>query len=92
MTERSGKEKIIIRLIEERDVKGVIEVLSTEDFWRESKGFPERLETAFLESARKTGKNGPDKYNNTIVAATKEKAVGRLLVDTNYPPYSELAS
>jgi ribosomal protein S18 acetylase RimI-like enzyme len=78
--------------MEERDVEGVLEVLATEDFWREAKGFPDEFERELMKEAKKIREIGFDKYSNTLVAATQEKAVARLLMDTNYPPYSELAN
>ena len=88
---RSTDDQIVVRLIQERDVKGVIELLSTEKFWREAEGFPHDFEKAFTKKAREVKEKGFDKYTNTLVAATPDKAVARLIMDTNYPPYSELA-
>ena len=88
---RNTDDQIAVRLIQERDVKGVIELLSTEKFWRDAEGFPHDFEKALINKAREVKKKGFDKYTNTLVAATPGKAVARLIIDTNYPPYSELA-
>ncbi len=88
---RNTDDQIAVRLIQERDVKGVIELLSTEEFWREAEGFPHDFEKRLTNKAREVKEKGFDKYTNTLVAATPEKAVARLIMDTNYPPYSELA-
>jgi len=32
---------------------------------------------------------GFDKYGNMLVAATRERAIARLIMDTNYPPYTK---
>jgi GNAT superfamily N-acetyltransferase len=89
--EENIENKVVIRLIEERDVKGVLEVLSTEQFYRKADGFPQDFEQALIRKAKKVREGGFDKYSNTLVAATKDKAVARLIMDNNYPPYSELA-
>jgi len=83
--------EVVVRFIEERDVKGVLEVLSTEEFYRKANGFPREFELGLMRKAREVREKGFDKYSNTLVAATRDNAVARLVMDTNYPPYAELA-
>lgn len=89
--EENDEDEIAVRLIEERDVKGVLEVLSTEGFYRKAEGFPHDFEQGLMRKAKGVREKGFDKYSNTLVAAAPDKAVARLVMDTNYPPYSELA-
>ena len=72
------------RLLEERDIPDILEVLFTEEFYRE---YPERVENHLTRLA----KRGLDRYENNLVAERNGKAVGRALIDTSYPPYAELA-
>jgi len=72
------------RLLEERDIPEVLEVLFTEEFYRK---YPERMKNHLTRLA----KRGLDKYENNLVAERDGKAVGRAVIDTPYPPYAELA-
>lgn len=72
------------RLLEERDIPDILEVLFTEEFYRKS---PEHIEHHLTCKA----KQGLGKYENNLVAERDGKAVGRAVLDTPYPPYTELA-
>ncbi len=74
----------IIRLLEERDIEDVLEVLSQEEFYR-------RQLTHMEEHLSRVARRGPDRYETNMVAEVEERAVARMVVDANYPPYSELA-
>jgi len=93
MREKEGNcvDKIVVRLIEERDVKGVIEVLSHEEFYRNNDRFPHDFKKGLMRKVEEVKEKGFDKYSNHLVAATKDRAVARLVMDTNYEPYAELA-
>jgi len=77
---REGK----ARLLEERDIPDILEVLFTEEFYRK---YPEHMKNHLTRLA----KRGLDKYENNLVAERDGKAVGRAVIDTSYPPYAELA-
>jgi len=87
----NSEDEIVVRLMEDCDVKGVLEVLSTEEFYRKAEGFPHDFEQGLIRKAKETREKGFDRYSNTLVAATRDRAVARLVMDTNYSPYSELA-
>jgi len=72
------------RLLEERDIPSILEVLFTEEFFRK---YPEHMKNHLTRLA----KRGLDKYENNLVAERDGKAVGRAVIDTPYPPYTELA-
>jgi len=79
---RTGEDKA--RLLEERDIPAILEVLLTEDFYRID---PDHIR----EHLTRVAKGGLDKYENNLVAERDGKAVGRIVIDTPYPPYAELA-
>jgi len=72
------------RLLEERDIPAVLEVLLTEEFYRSD---PKHIKEHLTRVAR----GGIDRYSNNLVAERDGKAVGRAVIDTPYPPYAELA-
>jgi len=71
------------RLLEERDVRDILEVLFTEEHYR---AYPERVKDHLTRLA----KRGLGKYENILVAERDGKAVARALLDTSYPPYAEI--
>jgi len=79
---RTGEGKA--RLLEERDIPTVLEVLLTEEFYRSD---PEHIKEHLTRMAR----GGLDRYSNNLVTEREGKAVGRAVIDTPYPPYAELA-
>jgi GNAT superfamily N-acetyltransferase len=79
---RTGEDKT--RLLEERDVPAILEVLFTEEFYR-------RDSDHIKEHLTRVAKGGFDRYSNNLVAERDGKAVGRAVIDTPYPPYAELA-
>ncbi len=72
------------RLLEERDIPDILQVLFTEEFYRKS---PEHIKRHLKRKAEQ----GLGKYENNLVAEREGKAVGRAVIDTPYPPYAELA-
>ena len=67
------------RLLEERDVPDILEVLFTEEFYRKSSEHIKR-------HLARVAKQGLDRYSNNLVAERDAKAVGRAVIDTPYPP------
>jgi len=74
----------IIRLLEERDVKDILEVLSQEEFYS-------RQLAHIKEHLTRVARRGRDRYETNMVAQVEGRAIARMVVDTNYPPYAELA-
>lgn len=72
------------RLLEERDVPDILDVLFTEDFYRK---YADRVRNHL----ERLAKRGLDRYENNLVVERDSKVVGRLLMDTSYPPYAELS-
>jgi GNAT superfamily N-acetyltransferase len=72
------------RLLEERDIPAILEVLFTEEHYRRD---PNHIK----EHLTRVAKGGLDRYSNDLVAERDGKAVGRAVIDTPYPPYAELA-
>jgi len=83
MTEETQIREGKARLLEERDIPNILEVLFTEEFYRK---YPEHMKSHLTRLA----KRGLDKYENNLVAERDGKAVGRAAIDTPYPPYAEL--
>jgi N-acetylglutamate synthase-like GNAT family acetyltransferase len=81
---RTGEGKA--RILEERDVPDILEVLLAEE------GSPYRKDPGHIKRhLTRVAKGGLDKYENNLVAERDGKAVGRAVIDTPYPPYAELA-
>jgi len=72
------------RLLEERDIPAILEVLFTEEFYR-------RDSDHIKEHLTNVAKGGLDRYSNNLVAERDGEVVGRAVIDTPYPPYAELA-
>ncbi len=78
------RENLIVRLLRRDDVESVLEVLCHLDFYR-------RQIDHMREHLNRVACRGLDSYENNFVGEMDGKAVARMVVDTNYPPYSELA-
>jgi ribosomal protein S18 acetylase RimI-like enzyme len=80
----ADESKMIVRPLEVNDVDSVLEVLYHHDFYRKQ---PDHIR-GHLE--RVAGR-GLDRNENNFVVEMDGRAIARLVVDTNYPPYAELA-
>ena len=73
-----------VGLLEEDDVESVLEVLYHLDFYQKQIDHMRQHLT-------KMAARGLDRYENNFVAHWDGRAIARMVVDTNYPPYAELA-